>query len=100
MRWGSCALGRPIFACSNDSRSYFDRVAAFCGDTLRRRPTGEYEDSDGMAIEPFALHDNLMVAGAISDGRLITAAGTPAERYTALDIFESCVERAVVELGR
>ena len=94
------ALGRPIFTCSNDSRSYFDRVAAFCGDTLRRRPTGEYEDSDGMAIEPFALHDNLMVAGAISDGRLITAAGTPAERYTALDIFESCVERAVVELGR
>lgn len=93
------ALGRPIFAYSNDTRRFFDRVAAFCGDTLRRRPTGEYEDSDGMAIEPFALHDNLMLAGAITDGCLVTTAETPAERYTALSAFERCIERAAIKLG-
>jgi nucleoside 2-deoxyribosyltransferase len=93
------ALGRPIFAYSNDARPFFDRVAAFCGDALRRRASGEYEDSDGMAIEPFALHDNLMLAGAITDGCLVTAAGAPAKRYTALCAFERCVERAAAKLG-
>jgi nucleoside 2-deoxyribosyltransferase len=94
------ALGRPVFAYSNDARPFLDRVAAFCGGKLRRRPSGEHEDSDGMAIEAFALHDNLMLAGAITDGCLVTAAVTPAERYTALWAFERCVERAALELNR
>ena len=94
------ALGRPVFAYSNDARSYFERVADFCGDALRRRPTGEHEDSDGMAIEPFALHDNLMLAGAVADGCLITAAEAPAERYAALRAFERCVERAATCLDK
>jgi nucleoside 2-deoxyribosyltransferase len=92
------ALGRPIFAYSNDARPFLGRVAAFCGDALRRRPTGEYEDSDGMAIEPFALHDNLMLAGAVTHGCLVTAAVAPADRYTALWAFERCVEQAATKL--
>ena len=47
------ALGRPIFAYANDDRPFLDRVAAFCGGALRQRSTGEHEDPDGMAIEPF-----------------------------------------------
>ena len=58
------ALGRPIFAYSNDDRPFLDRVAAFC-DGADVRPTGEPEDPDGMAIEPFELHDNLMLAGGV-----------------------------------
>ena len=57
------ALGRPIFAYSNDSRLFVERVRAFCGDAVRLRPTGEHEDLDEMAIEPFELHDNLMLVG-------------------------------------
>jgi hypothetical protein len=34
--------------------------------------------------EPFGLHDNLLVAGAITDGCLAIATVAPAERYTAL----------------
>jgi nucleoside 2-deoxyribosyltransferase len=94
------ALGRPIFAYSNDTRSFLDRVAAFCGSAIRRRPTGEYEDPDGMAIEPFALCDNLMLAGAVKDGRVATATVAPAERYTELSAFERCVERAASHLAR
>jgi nucleoside 2-deoxyribosyltransferase len=94
------ALGRPVFAYSNDARPFLDRVAAFCGSKLRRRPTGEHEDSDGMAIEPFALHDNLMLAGSIvSSGGCLVAEQTPhAERYTSLAAFERCVARAAATL--
>jgi len=42
------ALGRPIFAYTNDARPFFDRVAASCGGAVRVRPTGEHEDPDGM----------------------------------------------------
>lgn len=94
------ALGRPIFAYSNDARPFLDRVAAGCGSALRQRPTGEHEDPDGMAIEPFALHDNLMLAGGIigSGGCLVAEQAPHAERYTSLAAFERCVERAAAAL--
>jgi nucleoside 2-deoxyribosyltransferase len=90
------ALRRPIFAYTNDARPFLDRVAAFCRGTVRVRPTGEHEDPDGMAIEPFELHDNLMLAGGIiASGGCIVAATVPhAERYTSLAAFERCVAHA------
>ena len=55
-----------------------------------------------MAIEPFELHDNLMLAGGIasSGGCLITGTAPPTERYTSLAAFERCVARAVADLLR
>jgi nucleoside 2-deoxyribosyltransferase len=97
-----CALGRPVFAYSNDSRSFLDRVAAFCGGGVRMRPTGEHEDPDGMAIEPFTLYDNLMLSGGIvsSGGCMIAEAVPHAERYTSLVALERCATRAAAELLR
>jgi nucleoside 2-deoxyribosyltransferase len=94
------ALGRPIFAYSNDGRLFLDRVRAFCGDAVRLRPTCEHEDLDGMAIEPFELHDNLMLMGGIaaSGGCLITETAPPTERYTSLAAFERCVAHAAADL--
>lgn len=94
------ALGRPIFAYSNDARPFPERVTSFCG--ARQRPSGEHEDADGMAIEPFNLHDNLMLVGGIvaSGGCLVTAAVPPAERYIALIAFERCVAHAAALLHR
>src|SRR5262249_45488921 len=57
------ALGRPIFAYTNDDRPFFDRVVEFCGSTVRERPISMHEDDDGMAIERFMLRDNLMLDG-------------------------------------
>ena len=96
------ALGRPVFAYSNDARPFHDRVAASCGGSLRRRPSGEHEDPDGMAVEPFGLHDNLMLVGGVnaSDGCLVAATVPPVERYTSLVVFERCVERAAAVLRR
>jgi nucleoside 2-deoxyribosyltransferase len=96
------ALGRPIFGYSNDTRSYPDRVTAFCSGGIRMRSTGEHEDPDGMAIEPFGLHDNLMLAGGIvASGGCIVAEVVPhCERYTSLAAFERCVAQAAPELCR
>ena len=96
------ALGRPIFAYTNDGRPFLDRVAAFCGGALRVRPTGEHEDPDGMAIEPFELHDNLMLTGGvIASGGCIVAETTPhAERYRSFAAFERCVVHAAAEMLR
>ena len=94
------ALGRPVFAYSNDARPFHDRVAASCGGALRRRPTGEHEDPDGMAVEPFGLYDNLMLVGGVaaSGGSLVTATVPLAERYISLAAFVRCVEHAAVAL--
>jgi nucleoside 2-deoxyribosyltransferase len=77
--------GRPIFGYSNDGRLFLERVTAFCGGAIRLRPTGEHEDPDGMAIEPFELHDNLMLVGGIAaSGRcLIAETNAVTERYTS-----------------
>jgi nucleoside 2-deoxyribosyltransferase len=96
------ALGRPIFAYSHDARPFLDRVTAFYGGAVRLRSTGEHEDPDGMAIEPFTLHDNLMLAGGVvaSGGCLLVEAESHTERYTSLAAFERCVIHAAVELLR
>jgi nucleoside 2-deoxyribosyltransferase len=96
------ALGRPIFAYSNDGRPFLDRVAAFCGGVMGRRASGEHEDADGMAVEPFALHDNLMLAGGIiASGGCIVTEGVPhTDRYTSLAAFESCAALAATALLR
>jgi nucleoside 2-deoxyribosyltransferase len=87
------ALGRPIFGYSNDGRLFLERVIAFCGGAVRLRPAGEHEDMDGMAIEPFELHDNLMLEGGIvaSGGLIIAETTAHVERYTSLAAFERCV---------
>jgi nucleoside 2-deoxyribosyltransferase len=94
------ALGRPIFGYSNDGRLFLERVTAFCGGAVRVRPTGEHEDADGMAIEPFELHDNLMLMGGVLDsgGCLIAETTAVTERYTSLATFERCVACAATEL--
>jgi nucleoside 2-deoxyribosyltransferase len=94
------ALGRPVFGYSNDGRLFLERVTVFCGGAVRLRQSGEHEDPDGMAIEPFELHDNLMLVGAIaaSGGCLIAETAPSIERYTSVDAFERCVARAAAEL--
>jgi len=67
---------------------------------VRLRPTGEHEDSNGMAIEPFPRHDNLMLAGGViaSGDCLVAEQASHAERYTTLSAFERCVLHAAATL--
>lgn len=90
------ALGRPIFAYTNDDRPFFDRVVEFCSGIVRERPTSMHEDDDGMAIERFMLRDNLMLDGGViaSGGCLVAEPTAYGERYTSLVAFERCVSTA------
>ena len=78
------------------------RVGGASGCAARGVPTGEHEDPDGMAIEPFELHDNLMLAGGViaSGGCIVADAAPHAERYTSLRAFERCVMQAATALLR
>jgi nucleoside 2-deoxyribosyltransferase len=95
------ALGRPIFAYTNDDRPFFDRLVEFCGGTVRERPTSVHEDDDGMAIEPFMLRDNLMLDGGViaSGGCLVAGLTAYGERYTSLVAFERCISAAALLLN-
>jgi nucleoside 2-deoxyribosyltransferase len=95
------ALGRPIFAYTNDERPCVDRVTDFCGEAVRRRANGGHEDSDGMAIEPYTLRDNLMLEGGViaSGGCVVAGSVLHSERYTCLAAFEQCVAEAAAILN-
>jgi hypothetical protein len=55
-----------------------------------------------MAVEPFALHDNLMLAGGViaSGGCVIVEAAPDTERYTSLVAFERCTAQAAATVLR
>ena len=93
-------LGRPVFGYTHDPRPYRDRVAAECRYQLRRRPCGVQEDADGMAVEDFQLHDNLMLAGGlvVCGCDPVSISEPYAERFTALTAFERCVANAAAKL--
>ena len=55
-----------------------------------------------MVIEPFGLHDNLMLVGGViaSSGCIVSPTMPHAERYTSLIASERCVAHAEAMLPR
>ncbi|UXD89311.1 nucleoside 2-deoxyribosyltransferase [Thalassolituus hydrocarboniclasticus] len=82
-------LGKVIHGYSNDPASFAERTFALFGQ-------GEYggselHDRDGLSIEQFDLHDNLMIEGgiALSGGIFLTHQAAEAEKYSDLTAFEA-----------
>ena len=94
------ALGRPVHGFMNTAARFGSRTLAALGGEARRRADGEWEDAEGMVVEEFDLHDNLMIEGGIraAGGCFETAAVPPAARWTDLTAFARCV--AVVARAR
>lgn len=95
-------LGRPVFGYANAAARFGPRTLAALGAAARRRPDGSWEDAEGMAVEEFGLHDNLMLEGGIraSGGAFVAAEAVPAERrWRDLQAFARCVESAAALLG-
>jgi nucleoside 2-deoxyribosyltransferase len=93
------ALGRPVFAYSNEAASFLDRTLAFVG--APQGGPGAWRDAEGMQIEEFAAHaagmaDNLMIDGGIAaaGGVLVRRAVPASARWSDLAAFEACVEAA------
>lgn len=93
-------LGRPVFGYCNAGARFGSRTLAALGPAARRRPAGGWEDAEGMAVEDFDLHDNLMLEGGIrASGGLFAAGTVPAERrWSDLSAFARCVSAAAAAL--
>lgn len=78
--------GKPVFGYSNDGRLYTDRVPAITPGI----------DEHGQSIESFAMHDNLMLEGAIqiSGGTFSCESVSSDVYYTNLNVFEKVVKMA------
>ena len=97
---GGALLGQAVLS---KLRSWkIDNERQFCSGAVRLRATGEHEDLDGMALEPFELHTtSCSWAGSLnSGGCLVTETVPPTERYTSLAVFERCVAHAATDLLR
>jgi nucleoside 2-deoxyribosyltransferase len=81
--------GRPVFGYSNSATGFAARSAAqvaAAGDAL-----------PGLALEGFALPDNLMIPGAVESGGGLGIFLPPDgidRAFDALDVFEACVAAA------
>ena len=91
--------GKFCLAYSNDPASYVERVARF--GALTKSADGLLTDKDGLAVEDFALADNLMMIHALDlhGARLVTPRQTPADIWHDLTSFEACVVLAAGHAG-
>ena len=87
------ALGRPVAGYSNDARPFLERTRGFLGGGARMRAGGEWEDAEGLHIESFGLHDNLMIDGGLrAAGNPLVARNVPeAARWRDLSVFEEAL---------
>ncbi|MFC4166021.1 nucleoside 2-deoxyribosyltransferase [Teichococcus aestuarii] len=87
------ALGRPVAGYSNSGQGFTQRTRHFLGAGLRPGPGGGWADAEGLALEDFGCHDNLMIDGGIAAaGGILVAREVPeARRWQELEGFEACV---------
>jgi nucleoside 2-deoxyribosyltransferase len=85
------AAGKPVFAYTNDGRALEARVRAAAGGRLDAAADGELRDPDGLAVEPFGLAENLMLACATA-APIVVHAAAPADLYRDLTGFQQCLE--------
>ncbi|MBI0537281.1 nucleoside 2-deoxyribosyltransferase [Roseomonas sp. KE2513] len=87
------ALGRPVAGYSNDALPFLERTRGFLGGGARQRADGDWEDPEGLHIESFGLHDNLMIDGGLRAAGypLIARAVREADRWRDLSAFEEAL---------
>lgn len=84
------ALGRPIFAYSEDPRSHLQRVSDFYQSAPVSDSEGVLRAPDGLMVEEHDMVDNLMIDGAIAhrNGRIVRAQSNEDQ---PMDVFEDCL---------
>ena len=94
------ALGKPVFAYSNDAADLIERLRDMPG--LAYDAAGDcWRDPLGMAAEDFGNADNLMLDEALAaqHRRIHRRAVPPERRYTDLDGFKACLDEARAHVG-
>lgn len=85
------ALGKPVYAYTNDSRLFLARNLASLPEVSCVE--GKYRDAAGLAIENFALVDNLMLDGGVCGEIVQHELQHTDSLYTALEGFEACLKQ-------
>jgi nucleoside 2-deoxyribosyltransferase len=87
------ALGKPVFAYANVTADYRARVIDSHG-PLVATAAGEWA-CDGMAVENFGLHDNLMIAESIAGQgwEMVVHAAQAEAIFADLQAFEVCLKQ-------
>ena len=78
------ALGRPVFGYTNVATLFAERTRA--------------ARADGMAVEDFGLHDNLMLDAAVREAGQLVVVDAGDARWSSLDAFTRCVALAAGSL--
>lgn len=95
-------LGKRVFAYTNTSSNYFDRVKlhkALSFDSER----DVWRDADNMAVEDFGNADNLMIDWAIAEHGgcpIVRHETSPSEMYRDLSGFETCLRLAAEAISK
>ena len=89
------ALGLPVFGYSNCPVPFTQRTLDdVMKHSVAKGSSGRvWRDGDGLLIEQFKRHDNLMIEGGIvgSGGVLVVPDTEPPDRWRDLTTFEKCV---------
>lgn len=88
-------LGKQLAAYSNVATPYLQRVWDLSVGVGSPAPAGDVRDADGLKIEEFDLHDNLMLEGGIAQagGLFLVAEGVVADPWRDLTLFRQLLER-------
>jgi nucleoside 2-deoxyribosyltransferase len=92
------AAGKRVFGYTNVAASLEARVRDASGGRLEADADGGWRDADGLAVEPFGLAENLMLACA-STAPIVVHDAPSADRFRDLTAFRRCLEQVKAALG-
>lgn len=90
------AAGLRVMGYTCSPHFYSERMCRALGPFPSKNEGGDYLDEDGMFVENFDMHDNLMIDGAIvaSGAEVVWMVAEGKGRWNRLDAFEECVAQA------
>jgi len=96
------ALHKPVLGYTATALLYNERMRRLLGPFPSKNQGGDIVDDDGLFVEDFDMHDNLMLDGAVraSGFEVQVHSAEGRNRFNALEGFERCLQVAQKALYR
>lgn len=96
------ALGKKVYAYTNDPESFTQRTVKALNGEVSREIDGRLRDKLGMFIEENGLIDNLMIDGCVNANSklIVVEEALTEERFTFLGGFEKCLVAAQKQVSQ
>lgn len=91
----AAGLGLVVCAYSNTAEPFFRRTVSYLEHRTTRGQDGQVRDTEGLAIENFDLHDNLMLESCVArtGGVFVTRDSGRGDGLRAMEAFQACLRR-------